>query len=69
MPWLDSSSLNWNSKIEKRPRRLKWVGLSTIAFVLVVTGEVVQAQQLVAGGLAAKFLEPVGLKAWYHPTS
>ena len=31
--------------IQKRPRRPKWLGLSIIAFVLVVTGAVVQAQQ------------------------
>ena len=31
----------WNSKIEN----LKWLGLSVIAFVLVVTGVVAQAQQ------------------------
>jgi len=39
--WLDSFSHNWNSKIEN----LKWLGLSVIAFVLVVTGVVAQAQQ------------------------
>ena len=31
--------------IEKRPRGLKWLGLSVIAFVLVVTGAVAHAQQ------------------------
>jgi putative ABC transport system substrate-binding protein len=30
---------------EKRPRRIKWVGLSVIAFVLVVCGAVAEAQQ------------------------
>ena len=33
------------SKIEKRPRGLKWLGLSVIAFVLVVVEVVAQAQQ------------------------
>ena len=41
----DSRSDNRKSKIEKRPRRLKWVGLSIIAFVLVVGGVAVEAQQ------------------------
>jgi putative ABC transport system substrate-binding protein len=45
MRWLDSFSENLKSKIQKRPRRLKWLGLSVIAFVLVVTGAVAQAQQ------------------------
>jgi putative tryptophan/tyrosine transport system substrate-binding protein len=43
--FLNSCSDNPTSKIEKRPRRSKWVGLSVIALVLVVTGAVVQAQQ------------------------
>src|SRR5262245_5545722 len=38
---LGSFSDNLNSKVEN----LKWVGLSVIVFVLVVTGAVVQAQQ------------------------
>ncbi len=42
---LDSHSDNPKSKIEKRPRGLKWLGLSVIAFVLVVAGAVVEAQQ------------------------
>jgi putative ABC transport system substrate-binding protein len=33
------------SAIQKRPRGPKWLGLSIIAFVLVVAGAVVQAQQ------------------------
>ena len=36
---------NLKSKIEKRPRGLKWLGLSVIAFVLVVVEAVAQAQQ------------------------
>jgi hypothetical protein len=39
--WLDSFSDNRKSKIEN----LKWLGLSVIAFVLVVTGAVASAQQ------------------------
>src|SRR5882724_6152013 len=39
--WLDSFSDNLKSKIE----HLKWLGLSVIAFVFVVTGAVAQAQQ------------------------
>jgi len=46
-----SKSLSDNRKaapqtaIQKRPRRPKWLGLSVIAFVLVVTGAMAQAQQ------------------------
>ena len=36
---------NPKSSIQKRPRGPKWLGLSIIAFVLVVAGAVVQAQQ------------------------
>ena len=36
---------NRKFKIQKRPRRRKWLGLSVIAFVLLVTGPVAQAQQ------------------------
>ena len=36
---------NLKSKIEKRPRGLKWLWLSVIAFVLVVVEVVAQAQQ------------------------
>jgi len=36
---------NPKSAIQKRPRRPKWLGLSVIAFVLVVAGAVAQAQQ------------------------
>ena len=32
-------------RIEKRPRRLKWLGLSVIAVVLVMAGTMAQAQQ------------------------
>jgi ABC-type uncharacterized transport system substrate-binding protein len=39
--WLESFSDNLKSKIEN----LKWVGLSVIAFVLVMTGAVATAQQ------------------------
>src|SRR5436190_17917220 len=43
------SDNNWKSKARPEPRRrienLKWLGLSIIAFVLVVTGTVAQAQQ------------------------
>jgi len=42
---LNSCSDNLKSKIQKRPRRLKWVGLSVIAFVLVMSGNVAHAQQ------------------------
>ena len=38
-------SENRKSKIKKRPRGPKWLGLSVIAFVLVVAGAVAQAQQ------------------------
>jgi hypothetical protein len=41
MQWLNSSSGNRKSKIEN----LKWLGLSVIAFVLLVIGAVAQAQQ------------------------
>ena len=45
----DSCSDNLKSKSgpadEKRPRRLKWAGLSVIAFVLVVAGAAAEAQQ------------------------
>jgi cytochrome b561 len=41
MQWLNSSSDNLKSKIEN----LTWLELSVIAFVLVVTGAVAQAQQ------------------------
>jgi putative ABC transport system substrate-binding protein len=43
--FLNSCSDNRKSKIQKRRRRLKWLGLSVIAFVLVVTGAVTPAQQ------------------------
>jgi ABC-type uncharacterized transport system substrate-binding protein len=47
--FLNSCSDNRKSKTCPEPRRrienLKWVGLSVIAFVLVVTGAVAQAQQ------------------------
>src|SRR5947209_17109194 len=47
--FLNSCSDNWKSKACPEPRRrienLKWLGLSIIAFVLVVTGTVAQAQQ------------------------
>ena len=36
---------NPKSTIQKRPRRPKWLGLSVIAFVLVLAGAVVEAQQ------------------------
>ncbi len=36
---------NLKSKIKKRPRGLKWLGLSVVAFVLVMAGAVAQAQQ------------------------
>jgi putative ABC transport system substrate-binding protein len=49
MQWLNSSSDNRKSKTCTEPRRsienLKWLGLWGIAFVLVVTGAVAQAQQ------------------------
>jgi putative ABC transport system substrate-binding protein len=38
-------SVNLKSAIQKRPRGPKWLGLSIIAFVLVVTGAVALAQQ------------------------
>jgi putative ABC transport system substrate-binding protein len=41
MRWLNSPFDNLKSKIQNR----KWMGLSVIAFVLVVTGAVAQAQQ------------------------
>jgi len=41
MRFLDSLSGNLKSKIQNR----KWLGLSIIAFVLVVTGAVAKAQQ------------------------
>src|SRR5205809_5411293 len=48
--FLNSCSDNWKSKACPEPRRrienLKWLGLSIIAFVLVVTGTVAQAQQV-----------------------
>jgi putative ABC transport system substrate-binding protein len=47
--WLDSFSDNWKSKtcpeLCRRIENLKWRGLSVIAFVLMVTGAVAQAQQ------------------------
>ena len=47
--WLDSFSDNRKSKTCTEPRRsienLKWLGLSVIAFVLVVAGAVAEAQQ------------------------
>ena len=38
-------SVNRQSKIQKQPRRPKWLGLSVIAFALVVPGAVALAQQ------------------------
>jgi hypothetical protein len=40
-----SLSDNRKSKIQKRPRGRKWLGLSVIAIVLVVAGAVAHAQQ------------------------
>ncbi|HEY2919012.1 MAG TPA: ABC transporter substrate-binding protein [Candidatus Binatia bacterium] len=49
MQWLNSSSDKLKSKtcpeLCRRIQNLKWLGLSVIAFVLVVTGAVAQAQQ------------------------
>ena len=42
---LNSCSDNLKSKIQKRPRRPKLLGLSVFAFVLVAAGAVVDAQQ------------------------
>ncbi len=36
---------NLKSKIKKRPRGLKWVGIITIGVTFVVCGAVAQAQQ------------------------
>ncbi len=41
--WFQSD--NRKSKIQKRPRRRKWVGLSIIAFALAACGAVAEAQQ------------------------
>ena len=41
----NSYSVNLKSKIQKRPRRPKWLGLSVFPFVLLVVGAVAQAQQ------------------------
>jgi len=43
--WLNSSSDNRKSKSGPADKNLKWLGLSVIAFVLVVSGFVAQAQQ------------------------
>jgi len=43
--WRDSFSDNWKSKIEKRPRRLKWVGFFAIVVALTVCGARADAQQ------------------------
>jgi putative tryptophan/tyrosine transport system substrate-binding protein len=43
--WLDSFLDDRKSTIQKRPRGPKWLGLSAIAFLLVMTGAVAEAQQ------------------------
>jgi putative tryptophan/tyrosine transport system substrate-binding protein len=43
--FLNSCSDNRQSKIQKRPRRLKWVGILAIALTFAVGGAVAQAQQ------------------------
>jgi len=45
MRWLNSFSDNRKSKIQKRPRGPKWLGLSAIALVLAVAGAAASAQQ------------------------
>ena len=50
------------SAIQKRPRGPKWLGLSIIAFVLVVAGAVVQAQQ-------PKKVPRIGYLSSFHPAS
>src|SRR5437773_5548590 len=43
--WRDSFSNNRKSKIEKRPRRWKWVGLFAIVVAFTVCGARAEAQQ------------------------